>query len=396
MKQEKFVRMLAEATPEVPEQFHCRVEAALAQATAGAEQHRRTARPLRRALAIGLAAALLLSAAALAAVHWRVFDSLPQLLGIQPTGADRAMQGDLHRETVNGVEITVREAGYDGRTLLLQYTYRMPGVAQPLGEVQEGSPLRLLTQQELQLPAEHGVGWWIDHFWVNGQCVDMAPGSGSVAHGSDSPGEIVQTEYWRLDHLALALEGELEIALPIGERQPLADYSLREHPERYGPDGQLLKPAGGLVTFTLDVGDPTARNVELPTGGETHLPDCTVRVEEAVLTPLLTYITLSMEPDAQSMEAYLAANGPGFCAEDGTLLWPYTGADVYGGRISSMQLVDGQGRVLFPEHWGNQGYDESWAEFVFPYLDARTLPGQLWLAPVVDGVGDMSQAVQVK
>ena len=45
-----------------------------------------------------------------------------------PVNADSIMQKELYRETVNGVEISILEAGYDGRTLLLRYSFRMPDV----------------------------------------------------------------------------------------------------------------------------------------------------------------------------------------------------------------------------------------------------------------------------
>ena len=119
-------------------------------------------------------------------------------------------------------------------------------------------------------------------------------------------------------------------------------------------------------------------------------------MKEAAFTPLMTYITLEMLPNAESVAAYKAEHGDGFYGEDGTLLWEYTGADVYGGWVSSLQLVDGNGTVLFPDHWGNNGYSAEWSEFTYPYMDAQNLPEELWLAPVEDGAADMTCAVRVK
>ena len=62
----------------------------------------------------------------------------------------------------------------------------------------------------------------------------------------------------------------------------------------------------------------------------------------------------------------------------------------------SLALVDGSGKILFPE---SEGYDGAWsegAEYVYPYLE--NMPPELWLAPVdekTEGV-NMSRAVLVK
>ena len=174
MKQEIFRKELAAQTPEMPESFHLRVEAFLdekvrEEAQASANPARRTLRTGRRigtrALVIALITALLLGTAALAATQWDIFRTLRVILGVQPPTADSVMQSVLHRETVNGVDITIREAGYDGRTLLLQYSYRLPDMAEPLNDLSHVS--------------RRGVGWWVDAFWINGQAMDMAADSGS-------------------------------------------------------------------------------------------------------------------------------------------------------------------------------------------------------------------------
>lgn len=369
MKQETFRRELTRMTPDVPEIFHQRMESALAQAIQQ-EPLRKPVFRFRWALAIALIA-LLLSAAAIAATHWGIFDVLGLILGTQPPTADSVMQSSLHQETVNGVEITVREAGYDGRTLLLQYSYRIPELTEPLGQtLPETGATRWLDIEDCEeLLMEHGVGWWIDHFWVNGRCMDMASNSGAEVHGSENPGEIVHTEYWRLDQIGVALEGTVEIALPIGQRQPLEAYSFLAHPERYDESGMLLKPEKGLVSFTFDAGDALSHVVSLEPVPETLLPDAAVQVTEAALTPLMTYITLSIRPnDGYDPESWLC----------------------------SLELVDGNGKLLFPDHWGLNGYTADWAEFTYPYLDAEALPDRLWLAPMEDGSAHMALAVRVK
>lgn len=282
MKEEAFRRELKNLTPDVPEFFHQSVEAFLTQKVNQEVSMKATEKPAkrsllfsgRRSLVFALVAVLLLGTVAIAATHWEIFDVLSYMLGAQPPMADTVMQGNLHQETVNGVEITIKEAGYDGRTLFLQYSYRIPEVTEPLGETMpETGSLRWLDSEDYQPLNDRNVGWWIDHFWVNGQCMDMAANSGSEGHGSEVPGEIVHTEYWRLDNIDVALDGKVEIALPIGERQSLDEYSYLHHPEKYNENRQLMKPDKGLVTFTFDAKDTLDRVVSFTPEQETVTPD---------------------------------------------------------------------------------------------------------------------------
>ena len=387
MKQETFCKELAALTPEMPESFHLRVETFLGdkvreEAQAPATPERRTLRTGRRigrrALVIALIAALLLGTAALAATQWDIFRTLRVILGVQPPTADSVMQSVLCHETVNGVDITVREAGYDGRTLLLQYSFRLPDMAEPLGDLEP------VTQR--------GVGWWVDAFWINGQAMDMAADSGSDYTAGDVPGEIIRTDYWRLDNLGVTLSGEVEIALPIGEMQP-AEYRRAIYDAE---TDQYTLPDRGIVTFRIDTGDTLSRVVTLYPDAEAVLPDVTARVTEAAFTPLMTYITLELAVNPASLEAYQAEHGMGYYAGDGTLIWAYGGADVFAEWAESLQLVDGAGEMLFPGYYGGNSLGNTWAEFIYPYLDASALPEEMWLAPVRDGEADMTLAVRVK
>lgn len=400
MKQETFRRELQHLTPDVPEAFHQRVEAFLQEKVdQEVNMKESTKRALRmggrfssRALIFALVAVLMLGTVAIAATQWGIFDSLGVILGTQPPTADSVMQANLHTETVNGVEITIKEAGYDGKTLFLQYSYRMADVTEPVGQVSVKTGDRLLSEDDLSLLAEHNVGWWVDAFWVNGQPMDMANNSGGEYRGSEVPGEIIRTEYWRLDNLDVALTGKVEIALPIGQTQS-AEYRKAIYNKE---TDQYTLPDKGVVTFTLDAKDILSRVVTTNPNIATVTPDVTVRVSEVAYTPLMTYITLAMEPNADVLAAYKSEHGEGFCDENGNLLWAYTGLDVYGEWISGLQLVDGNGSLVFPGHWGNNGCGEVWAEFTYPYLDVENLPDELWLATVDDGMADMAYAIRVK
>ena len=68
--------------------------------------------------------------------------------------------------------------------------------------------------------------------------------------------------------------------------------------------------------------------------------------------------------------------------------------DVFGDWICSLRLVDGEGTELFPGRYGNNGYSDEWAEFLYPCIG--DLPEELYLAPFVDGSADLTQAVKVR
>ncbi len=396
MNSNEFKEKLTSVTPEVPEHFHNRVEMTLenivtqeAQMKESTKQAIKTAgRFSSRTVAIALAITLLVGAVAFAATQWNLFASIPFLTGNgTPKNADSVMQSNLYQGTVNNVEITVREAGYDGKTLLLQYSYRMLDVDQTFGK--EG-----ITTDDEQLLYNHNVGWWIDHIWFNGKCMDMPNNSGGLKVGSDVPGEIIVTEYWRLDNEGFSLNGPVQISLPIGERQELAEYNKKNHPEKYDDNGTLKLPDKGMVTFTYDAKDILAQVTMIHPKEEKVLPDVTVKVSEAAFSPLMTYITLDLKVNPESLAAFIAENGEGATNELGEIMWPYGGMDVFGDWVMSLELVDGSGQIVFPEHYGQNGYNNESAEFLYPYLE--NIPAELYLAPIIDGVADMNQAILVK
>ena len=199
MKQEEFHRLMTSITPDVPEHFSNHVDTVLGRIVAQEESQMKesTKRDLyiggrfsSRALIFAIIAVLALGTVAFAATQWGIFGSLSEMLGMQPPTADSVMQSDLHQETVNGVEITIEEAGYDGRTLFLQYSYRFPGIDEPLGTVSKHGE-RMLTDDDMALFEQYNLGWWVDAFWINGQPMEMAGDSGSNDRGSENPGEII-------------------------------------------------------------------------------------------------------------------------------------------------------------------------------------------------------------
>ena len=401
MKDQDFALRLQQELPDVPEGFHDRMTRTL-NGFVVQERCEKAAAPARRTrlnLAFALAAALLLlAAAAAAALHWNLFD---EIFGATPKNADQVLTSVVHQETINNVEITVDEAGYDGITLYLRWRYRMPDVDTPLGMYRDGQTGDGLSEEDYQLLNEHGVGWWIDNLWINGQCIGMGANSGGSERGSETPGEIIVSSYYRLDNEDVYLpDGDLTISLPIGQRQPLEDYSLANHPEKYDENGNLKLPEKGMVTFTIPNSIRSRVTTEQPMVW-TQLPDVRACVSKVVYSPIMMYVTLQMECSPDSLARYIQENGEGYYDENGTLLFPYSGMDLYGDWASSLTLVDGQGQPVFPNLYddygyvyGNNGYGSEWAEYLFPYLDSY--PAEMWLAPMQDGTADMSRALRVR
>ena len=330
----------------------------------------------------------MIAAAALAATQWNLFGQLPHLAGESPVNADSVMQKDLHTETVNNVEISIKEAGYDGRTLLIQRSYRIPDAEEAFGKEE------MLGDVEEKLYKDYHVGWWIDHIWFNGKCMNMPSGSESMISGSDVPGEIIITEAWRLYEEGVYLDGPTEISMPIGEIQDIDNYY--HHPEKKDADGNLLVPDKGMVTFTFDPGDVQSRVKTFHPEQEAVLPELTAKTVDATFTPLMTYITLDIKVNPETMAAYIEENGAYVLDDDGTPLWERDELDIVDPWAMSLALVDGSGNIMFPDH---DGFDSDWAtgaSFLYPYLEI--IPDELWMAPVdeEDGTVDMSRAVLVK
>ena len=108
----------------------------------------------------------------------------------------------------------------------------------------------------------------------------------------------------------------------------------------------------------------------------------------------MTYITLDLKVDPDVLAAFIAENGPGEKTENSEVIFPYSAMDVFSKWINSLELVDGQGVLVFPGNYGLDGYGNEWAEFLYPYLE--NIPDELYLAPIENGAADMSQAVRVK
>ena len=397
MNDKEFRTRMQESMPEVPESFHRAMEQTLnriVQEEQAAPVRTHVFRP-RRALALALVIALLLGTVAFAAYRWQIFDVLSLLTGENPKNANQVMQSGLAHTNVNGVDIAITEAGYDGRILFLRYSYRIPGVEEPLGIYEDGQLMEGLRCSEDELLSEYNVGWWTDNFWIDGVNMDMFGGSGGVTTGSDVPGEIIKTEYWRLDAGNVHLKDQVEISLPIGARPDTSKYfPLFEHPEWKDENGNFKMPDEGLVTFTLDTGDMLDRVITEYPNIPLELPEVTAKVSEAAYSPLMTYITLDLEGNPDALADFKAEHGEGWKDENRNVIMPYTAMDVHGDWVDALHLVDANGAQLFPGHYGCSGYGDAWAEYLYPYIE--TIPDELYLAPIENGTADLSRAVRVK
>ena len=404
MNEQKLQALFAANPQETPEAFHRAMTQTLdgivaqeriEQARARSERPAHALRLTRRTLVLAALIALLVATAAVAAYRWQVFDQLwPFFDSGTPKNASQVMQSNLHQETVNNVEITVKEGGYDGRTLYLLYSYRMLDVDVPLSTLDSGNGgIDNVPAEAFEKLEEHGVGWWTDHLWFDGKAIDM-PGNSSAAYSvTSAPGEFEVYESWRLDNVDLFLEGEVEISLPIG-RKPQQRPNMRDNPEQFDENGNMKLPEDGVVTFKMNVDASRDQVVTVHPNVETVTPEVTAKVTEAAFSPLLTYITLGLEVNPDAMAAYIAENGDGYYNDEGQLLFPYDGLDVFSDYLFSLSLVDGEGKELFPDHYGNNGMGSRWAEYIYPYIE--NMPDELWLAPVDGGQADMTYAIRVK
>ena len=412
MTEQKIKDLFTSANPEAPEHYRLHVRNAMERLMEQEEQMKESTKQAVKTagrfsiktIAIAMMIVVLVSAAALAAIHWNVFDELPFILGKNvPSAADSLMQKDLYKETVNNVEITVREAGYDGRTLLLQYAYRILDTdesygitalemfGEPLPEGMKPDTYVSYKEEEAEKALrEHNVGWQLDQLWFNGVGMDMPGGSGESIVGSDVPGEIIHTQYWRLDNMGVTLDGLTQITLPIGEIIPDEERSALMDRET----GMYRLPEKGVVTFTYDAGNLRSQIREYHPEKETVLSEGTFKVKELSLTPLMTYITVDLAVNPDALADFIAKNGEYMLDESGNPMFKHGPIDIFEGLVTRMELVDGNGALLFPDHPGLDSLGDTEAKFLYPFIE--NVPDELFLAPVNrDGSVDMSRTIPV-
>lgn len=344
--------------------------------------------PKRRALVFILAAILLVAAVAAAAtlLARNVFDVT---LGDTPSNAASLTQYNLASERVGDARITVREAAYDGMTLYIVYSIRDMAATQPWGGEDE-SGYRYLRQEDYEAVEKLGVGWWVDHIWIDGEAVDMPNMSGGEELPGEEPGEALYYMQYRLDQVDLYLEGKnVEIALPIGERQPLDSLVISREPYA------IAKPEKGMVTFHMDCSSREQVKTETP-NILLEGPRWSAKASQVVYSPIQMYVTLEWAIRPEALEEYIAENGDGYY-ENGVKLWDYDALEICGGDIMNLRLVDGSGKPVFETmkgFYGCGGAGNTQAFYTFPY--APEYPDIMYLAPEIEGKIDMELGIRLK
>lgn len=395
MKKYEFYDALEAAIPEASPAFGRAVRKTLRHIARDEATHRTPQTSLRkpvlgkrRALVIVLATVLVLAIAAAAATLLRrnVFEVT---MGDTPENAAALTRYDLVQETIGDAEIIVREAAYDGMALYIVYSIRDLTATAPFGEVDEDG-VNYLRQEDYEQIADLGVGWWNDNLWIDGKRVGMPNMSGGADLPGEQNGEILYYMMYRLDQENIFLDGtNVEIALPIGERQPPESLVITEEPF------DIAKPDKGMVTFHLDCSSRAQVRAE-PPKILMEGPRWSARVSQVIYSPIQMYVTLDWEIKPEVLEAYIEENGDGYYEGD-VMLWPYDALEVCGGEIMSLQLVDREGNPVFETmegFYGCGGAGATQAWFTFPYTEKY--PEAMFLAPEVDGAPDMTQAIQVK
>ena len=385
MKKKEIHRQMERIIPGVPNSFHqamegtlgliCRQEAAKRSAddmTIPVKSFR------RRTLAFVMAAVLVIATAAIAAgLHYGLFDTL---LGTGRENAEAFIQRNLAKVSFNECDVEVKEAAYDGISLYLVYSVRERAATAPVGVYDEATKRWNVQEESTPAMQRDNIGWWTDNIWINGKSVDMPNMSGGDIMGSETPGELLFYQLYRLDQENVYLDGKVEIALPIGGRQPLT--SLTVHKDTKSVD----LPAKGMVTFTLDTSVRDKIVITHP-NEEKDMPELSAKVSEVTYTPLNLYITMdyTVKPEAGKVESSDASSEKEYWGDKGVTY------------ALKLDLVDGSGKPVYDSAQGFsgcQGAGQGKAWFMYPTL--KTYPDEMFLAPVEDGVADMSLAVRVK
>ena len=165
--------------------------------------------------------------------------------------------------------------------------------------------------------------------------------------------------------------------------------------EEYGP--ALVDMLRGMFSFVLwDTKTKTLFGARDPFGIKPfyYAPLGNDLAYGSEIKSILEHPSYQKKVNPEALAAFIRINGEGPKNEDGEVMWAYGGMDVFQDWVCSLELVDGQGKLVFPGHAGQNGYSNEWAEFLYPYLE--NIPAELYLAPLKDGAADMSQAVRVK
>lgn len=391
MNEREWTSRLEQAVPEVPSVFHNAMLSAFAQIQEQEEQHGsgtvvEIQRPKlrKRTAAIILIAALLMASVALAAAF-----VVPGVIGVF-FGKDVAMredltelaQSDVVEMMVGDCRVRLEEALYDGVTLYTTFSVRNMNVDRMMGESFPDDPLgstRYLTLEEAETEIYTWDAYlWRDAIWIDGQEIRTSTGTFQLI-GGDEPGEYLYYQINRLDQENVEISGHPRITLPIG-------YDLRREYENewIPPDenGDIPEPEGNAaMTFYVDA--DIVDLVRIKDGPVTVWTDGTqVQVKQAVFTPFRLYVALQFTISEELRQQYPEGT------EDHTIAFL---------SCWDMMLIDGEGQPI--ERDVRDGIDFSDGDKDLCYLEFHYMdeyPSPLYMAPVIDGITDMTRRVLIR
>lgn len=393
MNEREWSDRLEQAVPEVPQVFHNAMLGAFAQMAEEEQKSKMVKLPgrslkRRTAAAILIAALLAATVAVAAALTPRV---LTIFWGEQVSMREdfpEMVQYDVAEEMVGDCRVRIDEVVYDGVSLYVDYSIRNMTVEEMIGDPGEG---RMLNMEEMEMLSQWEAGFWRSSLWINGQEIDMPNMSSGFMYGGDEPGEVLFSELYRLDQEGLVLSGLTRVAMPIGEKQPFE--KMMEMPR--AEDGTMVEPDVGCLVFYVNSDVQGVTRVE--NGPHSIWEDGTeVWLESAVFTPIKLYMAIGYQIPQEAIEAKLEDNRSILEWGDETMWYSVSAIDA-SPWVYDMMLVDGQGnavdvRMDFADGFWSHGPVSS--DYVFPYMEAY--PSPLYLAPVENGVADMSRKVLVR
>lgn len=383
MTELRFTRRIREHAPEPTPQFTQAMEQALERIAREEEHPSRRRLTRRQVVAVVVAALLILSVAMAAALGRNVIDFFT--MG-NVTDSQRMIQKNLAHASFDHCDITIREAAYDGMSLYILYAVQDRDATQPLGMLDPRTGERYMQEPYTPGMQADNVSWWIDGLWINGSEIDVPNMSVWNEFGTDTPGEMLCYQLWRLDQLGIYLDGQVEITLPLGKRQSRQDLARDER-------GWTRPPEEGVITFTLDASIRDDVFVERP-GIRSEIEGVTLWVSEVVYTPVQVYLTVDYTVPQALMDAYVEAQG----GQPEEKWLQYTPMYLVP-WISNLSLVDGEGNSMYTLSYIGQCYSgtsDSQAWFTFPAISE--FPSELYLALYDDHTGsfDLSRSIRVR
>lgn len=381
MTELRFTRIMKDRAPEPTPAFQWAMEQALDRiAREPARAPRRLTR--RQMVAVVLAALLILSVAVAAALGRNVIDFFTMGTAPQSQGM---IQKNLASVSYDHCDITIREAAYDGMTLYILYAVQDRDAVESLGTLDPYTGERYMEASLTPGMEADNVSWWRDGLWIDGVDTDVPGMSRWEYRGTDTPGEMLCYQLWRLDQLEVYLSGSVEITLPLGERQPYESLA-------YDQQRRALAPEEGVMTFTLDASARDSVTVEHP-GYRREIGGVTVWVSEAVYTPVQTYLTVTYQVPQEVLDAYIAQRGG---QPEGERM-QYMPMDLMTDWLYDAALVDGAGTPLQNPTvfvYGCEGISNTQAWFTFPAM--TEFPSELYLAPMDYATGGYNLAKSIR